>query len=96
MAKLMEYCVQIGLSIRDVDLLTIGVVNDMYAENRKKYKEIATHKDFAYFDEQNINFLKCIAIVLTYEYNIGERKNYAFLKGAIHYGSKISEPICQN
>ena len=34
------------LSIRDVDLLTIGMVNDMYAENRKKYKEIATHKDF--------------------------------------------------
>ena len=37
------------LSIRDVDLLTIGMVNDMYAENRKKYKEIATHKDFDIF-----------------------------------------------
>ena len=48
-AKLMEYCVQIGLSIRDADLLTIGMVNDMYAENRKKYKEIATHKDFDIF-----------------------------------------------
>ena len=27
-------CVQIGLSIRDLDLLTIGMVNDMYAESR--------------------------------------------------------------
>jgi len=26
-------CVQIGLSIRDLDLLTIGMVNDMYAES---------------------------------------------------------------
>ena len=27
-------CVQIGLSLRDLDLLTIGMVNDMYAESR--------------------------------------------------------------
>ena len=27
-------CVQIGFSIRDLDLLTIGMVNDMYAESR--------------------------------------------------------------
>ena len=26
-------CVQLGISIRDLDLLTIGLVNDMYAEN---------------------------------------------------------------
>ena len=26
-------CVQLGLSIRDLDLLTIGMVNDMYAES---------------------------------------------------------------
>ena len=25
-------CVQLGISIRDLDLLTIGMVNDMYAE----------------------------------------------------------------
>ena len=24
-------CVQLGISIRDLDLLTIGMVNDMYA-----------------------------------------------------------------
>jgi len=27
-------CVQLGLSICDLDLLTIGMVNDMYAESR--------------------------------------------------------------
>ena len=26
-------CVQMGISIRDLDLITIGLVNDMYAEN---------------------------------------------------------------
>ena len=25
-------CVQLGISLRDLDLLTIGTVNDMYAE----------------------------------------------------------------
>ena len=26
-------CVQLGISIRDLNLLTIGMVNDMYAES---------------------------------------------------------------
>lgn len=26
-------CIQLGISIRDLDLLTIGMVNDMFAEN---------------------------------------------------------------
>ena len=26
-------CVQLGISIRDLDLLTIGMVNDVYAES---------------------------------------------------------------
>lgn len=26
-------CVQLGISIRDLDLLTIGLVNDMYVES---------------------------------------------------------------
>ena len=46
-------CVQLGLSIRDLDLLTIGMVNDMSAESRndeyKGYKEIATQEDFDRF-----------------------------------------------
>lgn len=46
-------CVQLGISIRDLDLLTIGLVNDMYAENGndayKGYKELATQDDFDKF-----------------------------------------------
>lgn len=45
-------CVQLGLSIRDLDLLTIGMVNDMYAENRNddtKYATLATQEDFDKF-----------------------------------------------
>ena len=42
-------CVQLGLSIRDLELLTIGMVNDMYAESRNddcKYTQLATQEDF--------------------------------------------------
>ena len=45
-------CVQLGLSIRDLDLLTIGMVNDMYVESRNdecKYAVVATQEDFARF-----------------------------------------------
>ena len=45
-------CVQIGLSIRDLDLLTIGMVNDMYAESGNddyKYSEIASQEDMDNF-----------------------------------------------
>lgn len=42
-----------GISIRDLDLLTIGLVNDMYAENSnddyKGYKEVATQEGFDKF-----------------------------------------------
>lgn len=41
-------CVQLGISIRDLDLLTIGLVNDMYAENRnddEKYARVASQED---------------------------------------------------
>ena len=32
-------CVQLGISIRDLDLLTIGMVNDMFVESRNdEYK----------------------------------------------------------
>lgn len=45
--------VQLGICIRDLDLLTIGLVNDMYAENSnddyKGYKEVATQEDFDKF-----------------------------------------------
>ena len=46
-------CVQLGISIRDLDLLTIGMVNDMYAEGSndeyKGYAQISTQKDFDVF-----------------------------------------------
>lgn len=45
-------CVQLGISIRDLDLLTIGMVNDMYAESRNddyKYATVATQSDYDNF-----------------------------------------------
>ena len=46
-------CVQLGISIRDLDLLTIGMVNDMSAESSndeyKGYTQIATQRDFDAF-----------------------------------------------
>ena len=45
-------CVQLGISIRDLDLLTIGMVNDMYAESSNddwNYNTVATQKDFDAF-----------------------------------------------
>jgi len=48
-------CVQLGISIRDLDLLTIGMVNDMYVESGndqdadKKYSVLATQEDFDSF-----------------------------------------------
>ena len=48
-------CVQLGISIRDLDLLTIGMVNDMYVESGddqdavKKYSVSATQADFDRF-----------------------------------------------
>ena len=48
-------CVQLGISIRDLDLLTIGMVNDMYVESGndqdadKKYSVIATQADLDRF-----------------------------------------------
>lgn len=46
-------CVQLGLSLRDLDLITIGMVNDMYAESGndeyKGYRQLATQKDMDRF-----------------------------------------------
>lgn len=45
-------CIQLGLSLSELDLLTIGMVNDMYAESSNddyKYQEIATQEDFDAF-----------------------------------------------
>lgn len=45
-------CVQLGISIRDLDLLTIGMVNDMYAESNNddwNYNTVATQEDYDRF-----------------------------------------------
>lgn len=45
-------CVQLGLSIADLELLSIGMVNDMYAENSNdevKYARVASQEDFDNF-----------------------------------------------
>ena len=45
-------CLQIGLSLSDLDLVTIGMVNDMYAESRNddyNYRELASQEDFDNF-----------------------------------------------
>ena len=46
-------CVQLGLSLRDLDLLTIGMVNDMYAERANDeydgWREVAGQADFDAF-----------------------------------------------
>ena len=36
-------CLQVGLSLRDLDLLTVGMVNDIFAEH------LATQEDFDRF-----------------------------------------------
>ena len=46
-------CVQLGISIRDLNLLTIGMVNDMFVESRndeyKGWRQVATQEDFDRF-----------------------------------------------
>ena len=45
-------CVQLGLHISELDLLTIGIVNDMYAESRNddyKYPVLADQNAMEWF-----------------------------------------------
>ena len=45
-------CVQLGISIRDLDLLTVGLVNDMYIESdndSQEYAQVAIEKTTIYF-----------------------------------------------
>ena len=55
-------CVQLGISIRDLDLLTIGMVNDMYVESGndqdadKNYNVVATQADFDRFEWRAYGF----------------------------------------
>ena len=46
-------CVQLGISIADLDLLTIGLVNDMFTERENDeysgWNEVASQSDFDAF-----------------------------------------------
>ena len=47
-------CVQLGIHISELDLLTIGIVNDMYAESRNdecqdSYNQLASQEDMDRF-----------------------------------------------
>lgn len=45
-------CMQLGLSIQELDLLSIGLINNMYAESRNdecKYAVLASQKDMSRF-----------------------------------------------
>ena len=45
-------CVQLGISMEDMELLSIGLINDMYAESRNdecKYAQLATQEDMDKF-----------------------------------------------
>lgn len=45
-------CTQLGLSMADLELLSIGLINDMYSESRNddyNYAEIATQEDYDRF-----------------------------------------------
>ncbi len=45
-------CLQIGLSLRELDMLTVGMVNDIFVENMNddcEYAEVATQEDYDAF-----------------------------------------------
>ena len=45
-------CTQLGLSMADLELLSIGLINDMYCESRNddyNYAEIANQDDYDRF-----------------------------------------------
>ena len=45
-------CIEMGIGIRDLDLLTIGLVVDMWTEKGNddvKYQKVATQEDFDKF-----------------------------------------------
>ena len=48
----LQMIIAVGLSMADLELLSIGLINDMYAESRNddcKYAELATQEDFDRF-----------------------------------------------
>lgn len=64
-ALFMLRCVQMGLSIQDLDLLIIGMVNEMFIESRndevadKVYAKVASQQDFDLLKKQKLYSLRC-------------------------------------
>ena len=55
-------CVQLGISIADLDLLTIGLVNDMFTERQNDeypYQELASQADFDRFQPNFRAYIDC-------------------------------------
>ena len=45
-------CIQLGISLSELDMLTIGIVNDMFSERERdeyEWKENAVQNDFDVF-----------------------------------------------
>jgi hypothetical protein len=45
-------CIQLGISLSELDMLTIGIVNDMFSERERdeyEWVELATDSDMAAF-----------------------------------------------
>jgi hypothetical protein len=45
-------CIQLGISLSELDMLTIGIVNDMFSESERdeyEWVELATDSDMAAF-----------------------------------------------
>ena len=45
-------CVELGITLSELDLLTVGLVNDMFTEKSNddfKYNKLATQEDFDKF-----------------------------------------------
>ncbi len=50
-------CTEVGLSMSDLDELTVGMVNDMFVEKSNDsydWKEIASQEDFDRFQEGDL------------------------------------------
>ena len=82
-------CVQLGISSRDLDLLTIGMVNDMYAESSndeyKGYAQIATQSDLVMdFDAfwQNLCILYNDSML-----TLDAHLSILYLNGGVLYGN---------
>lgn len=78
-------CVRLGLSIRDLDLLSIGLINDMYGESRNdenKYAVMAVQDDF----DKDINIPPSWSGIWRLTYRYSGLCNAQYRYGRFPYG----------